>query len=87
MTTSRTIIFAAFLTLAGWGCGGAGDIGQECSDPGSVDQCVDDAVCHDRESGDAAGKCRLICTDDRTCPGGGSCEDVRDSPYKGCVNP
>jgi hypothetical protein len=66
-------------------CGGAGDVGEECSEPGNVDQCVDGAVCHDRDAVDAPGQCRLICTDDTDCPDDGSCEDVMDSPYKGCI--
>ena len=85
MTHIHELALAALITVASWGCGGAGDIGDDCSEPGSVDQCADEAVCHDRVSGDAPGRCRLICTDDRDCPGGGSCEDVSESPYKGCV--
>jgi len=80
-----SVLGAALLALALVACGGGGSVGEDCSEPGSVDQCVDEAVCHDRSSGDAPGKCRIICTDDRDCPDDGSCEDVRDSPYKGCV--
>ena len=74
-----------FAPLAVGGCGGAGEVGEECSTPGETSQCVDGAVCHDRSSGDAPGRCRIICTDDRDCPGGGSCEDVSESSFKGCV--
>jgi hypothetical protein len=81
----RVILAAAGIALAlAVGCG-AGEVGDACSEPGNVDQCVDGAVCHDRDSGDDPGVCRFICTDDRDCPDDGSCEDVRDSPYKGCV--
>ena len=77
---------AVFVSLALFlGACGAGDVGDACSDPGSESQCVDGAVCHDRDSGDAPGRCRLICSDDRDCPMGGSCEDVSDSPFKGCI--
>lgn len=68
-------------------CSGAGDIGDECGTPGGADECVDGAVCHDRNSGDAPGVCRLSCSDDTDCAAGESCEDVSgiDGDVKGCV--
>jgi len=81
--TLAAIVFA--LSLAA--CSGAGEVGDECAEPGGADECVDGAVCHDRGSGDAPGVCRVRCSDDRDCPGGGSCEDVSevDGDVKGCV--
>lgn len=66
------------------GCG-SGNIGDACDSVGSADACEDGAICHDRDSPDSPGTCRLICSDDRDCPDNGSCEDVDDSPYKGCI--
>ncbi|MFK7991002.1 MAG: hypothetical protein AB8I08_33585 [Sandaracinaceae bacterium] len=82
---ARAAILLIALTLGA--CGGAGEVGEACGTPGSTDECVDGAICHDRSSGDAEGLCRLRCSDDTDCPGGGSCEDVSDidGDVKGCI--
>jgi hypothetical protein len=80
----RKMGWAIALALVTASCG-AGDVGDACSEPGNADQCVDGAICHDRDAVDSPGQCRLICNDDTDCPDDGSCEDVRDSPYKGCI--
>ena len=62
-------------------------IGDACDEPGGAGQCVAGAVCHDRNSPDSPGVCRLRCNEDTDCPGGGSCEDVSeiDGDVKGCI--
>ncbi|RLB55827.1 MAG: hypothetical protein DRJ42_05060 [Deltaproteobacteria bacterium] len=67
------------------GCGGSGSIGEACDGVGSAENCEDNAICHDRDSPDSPGTCRLICNSDTDCPDNGSCEDVEDSDFKGCI--
>lgn len=84
---NRLLLVAAFFALSLAACGGAGEVGEECGTPGRTDECVDGAICHDRNSGDAPGICRVRCSEDTDCPGGGSCEDVSeiDGDVKGCI--
>jgi len=83
----RQMFLVACVAFSLTACTGAGEIGDECAVPGGSGECVDGAVCHDRGSPDAPGVCRVRCSDDRDCPGGGSCEDVSDvdGDVKGCV--
>ncbi len=85
----RSSAIGAALVLGG--CG-ASAIGEECGTIASESACEDDAVCSERDAcppGEpdcgVVGRCRLICLDDTDCPGGGSCEDVRDSSFESCI--
>lgn len=55
------------------GCGES-DIGEECDESGTTDECVADGVCTG-EGGETA-YCRLICTVQEDCPEGFNCNGV-----------
>ncbi len=63
------------------GCGGA-DIGEDCEDVGSGDECVSEAICTNEE-GDAA-RCREVCDSDDTCPAMHHCNGVSGTSTKSC---
>ena len=62
------------------GCGGA-DIGEECDEGGSTDECVEGAICTNESDGS---RCREICDDHPECPDGYSCNGVTGSSIKSC---
>jgi len=63
------------------GCGGA-DIGEECDDTGSTDECVDGAIC-DTVEGDRA-VCLALCDDSDDCEADEDCNGVSGSNLKAC---
>ena len=71
-----TITFGLML-----GCGGA-DIGEDCDDVGSGDECVSNAVC--TNEADGASRCREVCEDDDTCPAMHHCNGVSGTSTKSC---
>ncbi|MDQ3033793.1 MAG: hypothetical protein M3Y87_15360 [Myxococcota bacterium] len=79
---SVAILSLALLMLAG--CGGAGDVGAGCERPGSVEECVDGAVCATNEAGDGMSgdpvwdtySCRVICDEQSDCNTGEECRGV-----------
>ena len=74
----RAVVLLWLLTAA---CGGA-DIGESCDEPGSTDECVDDAVCTN-EDGDRSA-CRALCQEHEDCPDGHSCNGISNSSRKSC---
>jgi hypothetical protein len=73
---------AAFsLLLLVLGCGGA-DVGEECDDVGTTDECVDGAVCTNEEG--EARRCRLLCNEHADCPDGHDCKGVSGTNLKSC---
>jgi hypothetical protein len=61
-------------------CGGA-DIGEDCDDPGSTDECVDDAICTNE---DGRSTCRLRCDEQEDCPTKHKCSGVSSTDIKSC---
>lgn len=72
---------AAALLVVTAACGGA-DIGEDCDDHGSTDECVDDAVCTNEDGDHAA--CRALCEEHEDCPDGHSCNGVSNTSLKSC---
>jgi len=77
----RSLTAAMFLSLALLltGCGSA-DIGEQCDTAGSVDECVDGAIC----TNDTANTCRAVCVEQADCPVDYSCNGVSGSSTKSC---
>jgi len=72
---------AVGLLLWSSACGGA-EIGEDCDDEGSTDECVDGAVCTN-ESGDNA-VCRRSCEEHEDCPENHDCNGVSQTSLKSC---
>jgi hypothetical protein len=81
MTTLRPLLTALIFAAALVGCGSP-EIGEACDTGGSLDECVDNAVCTN-ESGDA-NTCRLICDTHDDCPANFSCNGVTGGSTKSC---
>lgn len=79
-TSLRTLLLALGVTLALAGCGAA-DIGESCDTGGSVDECVDGAICTNDSAGNV---CRLICDSTADCPASYSCNGVTGGSIKSC---
>ena len=62
------------------GCGHA-DVGEECDEPGSSDECVDGAICTNEGEGAV---CRMECTKQEDCPTGEACNGVSGTDTKSC---
>ena len=77
-TTLRCLALGLLLFC---GCGGA-EIGEECEDEGSTDDCVDGAVCTN-ESGERA-VCRQLCKEHEDCPAEHDCNGVSQTSLKSC---
>lgn len=71
--------FAAFSFAAA--CGGT-EIGEDCDDVGSADECVDNAVCTNEE-GDSS-SCRQTCAEHEDCPADHSCNGISGTSAKSC---
>ena len=71
----------ALACVLGCACGGA-EIGESCDEPGSTDECVDDAVCTNEESD--ASRCRELCEEHEDCPEAHSCNGISGSDLKSC---
>jgi hypothetical protein len=77
--TSR--LFALLALTSALGCGGKGDLGDECDTPGSTDECVNGAVC----TNDLGGRrCRRLCKDDTQCASFEACNGVSGTNIKSC---
>jgi len=61
----------------------AADVGETCETSGSMDECVDDAVCVQAVSGQEP-TCRKVCTDDTQCASSEACNGVEGSNVKAC---
>jgi len=70
------IVFT-MLTLA---CGGS-EVGEECDEAGSTDECEDGAVCTNE---DAGAVCRLLCKETVECPAQHACNGVSGTSLKSC---
>jgi len=57
------------------------EVGEECDDVGSTDDCEDGAVCTNEGDG---GVCRFLCDDQVQCPAGHSCNGVSGTNLKSC---
>lgn len=65
-------------------CGGAGNVGESCERPGSIDDCVDGAICatDEAQEGDSSDPvwesytCRVTCTTTDECEVGQECRGV-----------
>ena len=83
MPTRRSLrhglVFCLLMLAAA--CGGA-DIGESCDEPGSTDECVDDAVCTN-EDGDRSA-CRALCDEHEDGPDSHSCNGISNSSLKSC---
>lgn len=77
----RTLLTTLVLALALVGCGSS-DIGEACDTGGSVDECVDGAICTN-ESGDS-NTCRKICDTTDDCPANFTCNGVTGGSTKSC---
>ena len=78
-----TAVAIVALGVCAIGCGES-DVGEECDESGSTQECVADAVCTG-EGGSAY--CRLICTSQDDCPDGFNCngiEGTSSSELKSC---
>lgn len=75
------LMFSTALFVTSLGCG-PGELGQACNDPGSEEACVDGAICTN-ENGDD-GSCREICTGQKDCRKGYSCNGVSGTSTKSC---
>lgn len=73
--SSLLLVLGLFVT----GCGSA-EIGEECDTSGSVDECVDGAIC----TNDATNVCRLVCEVQEDCPVDYTCNGVSGSSTKSC---
>lgn len=62
------------------GCGEA-EIGEDCDESGSLDECVEGAICTN-EGEDAV--CRALCSEHDDCPSGQLCNGVSGSNQKSC---
>jgi hypothetical protein len=71
------VLAATSLTL---GCGES-EIGEECDEAGSTDECVDGAIC--TNTGEDA-VCRALCVEQEDCKGGEACNGVSGSNLKSC---
>lgn len=71
---------ALALALVALGC--SADVGASCDTPGSLDECVDGAVCTNESGG--ANTCRLLCADDADCPVGHNCNGLTGTQIKSC---
>jgi hypothetical protein len=64
---------------------GEGEIGDACDEPGSTDECVDDAVCTNENSdSDDENVCRQLCEEQEDCPDDLNCNGVSGSNLKSC---
>lgn len=72
----RSVLFG--MALLG-GC--ASDIGEECEDTGSSDECVDGAICTNEEGGPV---CREVCDADEDCASDEHCNGVAGTNIKSC---
>lgn len=79
--TWMTAVAIVALGVCSLGCGES-DVGEECDEPGSTQECVADAVCTNEEAGGA--RCRLICTTQDDCPDGFNCNGVSEGSLKSC---
>lgn len=77
---SRHLLIALACTLA-VACGGA-DVGESCDDPGSTDECVDDAICTNEDG--TSNRCRELCEEHEDCPANHSCSGLSSSNRKSC---
>ena len=75
----RCLALVLFCAVAA--CGGA-EVGEDCDDEGSTDECVDGAICTN-ESGDKA-VCRLLCKEQEDCPADHACNGVSETSRKSC---
>jgi hypothetical protein len=62
------------------GCSEA-EIGEDCDESGSLDECVEGAIC--TNDGDGA-VCRALCVEQEDCPTGQACNGVSGSNKKSC---
>lgn len=77
-TLSSILVLGVGLLFAG--CGSS-DIGESCDTAGSLDECVDGALCTNEAGGNV---CRLVCIDHADCPVNYSCNGVSGSSTKSC---
>jgi hypothetical protein len=75
----RVLWLVAFLALS-VACGKA-ELGESCSTKGSIDDCVDGAIC-DTEGGKTI--CLKLCVDKPDCPADKECTGVSSSNLKAC---
>jgi len=76
--TPPSLVGLVALTVAA--CGGA-DIGETCDEPGSTDECVDEAICTNE---DGRSSCRLRCDEQEDCPADHKCSGVSATDRKSC---
>jgi len=78
----RLIIISATMIMFCFSIGcGAAEIGEACDTSGSVDECVEGAICC-AEAGQQS--CYKICTDQTECSATESCNGVAGSNIKSC---
>jgi hypothetical protein len=76
-----SMVSLAAALLCAPGCSGGAGIGESCTEVGSPDECVANAVCTDEPDGNV---CAEICMEDRDCPSGYNCDSVPGSPDDTC---
>ena len=64
------------------GCGPA-ELGEECDEVGSSEDCEDGAICTNSSSGEEA-VCRLLCAEQTQCPAGTTCNGISGTNLKSC---
>jgi hypothetical protein len=74
---SVMLVLASVLLVA---CGSA-EVGEECDDAGETDECEDDAICTNEDSGAV---CRWLCDETSMCAAGHTCNGVSGSNLKSC---
>jgi hypothetical protein len=86
MSVLRTVAWSVVLLLALAGCGGEGEIGEECGAEGADGECVDGAVCG-QTKGDDEGEvleCLVVCEEQEDCGADEDCNGVSGTSIKGC---
>jgi hypothetical protein len=79
----RMAISGAVVAALLIGCGGEGEIGDECDESGQTeDECVDGAICTNES--DDANTCRKLCTEQEDCDAGENCNGISGSNLKSC---
>lgn len=68
-------------TLGLLACNSPSEIGEECEDSGSKDECVDGGICTKESDGTF---CRVLCSEKVDCAATESCSGVSGSNLKSC---
>lgn len=79
---NRSLVCTAFMAALALGGCARSEIGEECETSGATDECVDNAVCTNRNDG--APICRKICSSQDDCATNESCNGISGTNIKSC---